>query len=127
MRVAIVGVCAAGKTTLVEGLKEAGVDAYNVAQEHSCIKKFWNRKFPELLIMIDATLPAIKKRRFVTWDESRLKVQHERLSDARANADLYIQTDFLSKEEVLQIAINFIRGKSNVRSNNRGFTERSRN
>jgi len=125
MLVAIVGVCASGKTTLVKGLREAGVDAYNVAQEHSCIKKFWNRKKPDVLIMIDATLPAIKKRRFVTWDEDRLVVQHERLRDARENANLYIQTDELSREEVLQTIINFIRGKNNVKDNDTGVKERS--
>ena len=43
MVIAIVGVCASGKTTLVQGLKTAGFNAYNVAQEHSCIKKFWNK------------------------------------------------------------------------------------
>lgn len=123
MLVAIVGVCASGKTTLVKGLREAGFDAYNVAQEHSCIKKFWNRKKPDVLIMIDATLSAIKKRRFVTWDEDRLVVQHERLRDARENANLYIQTDELSREEVLQTIINFIRGKNNVKDNNTGIKE----
>ena len=125
MLVAIVGVCASGKTTLVKGLREAGFDAYNVAQEHSCIKKFWNRKKPDVLIMIDATLSAIKKRRFVTWDENRLMVQHERLRDARENANLYIQTDELSREEVLQTIINFIRGKNNVKDNDTGVKERS--
>lgn len=125
MLVAIVGVCASGKTTLVKGLREAGIDAYNVAQEHSCIKKFWNRKKPDLLVMIDATLSAIKKRRFVTWDEKRLEIQHERLRDARENANLYIQTDELSREEVLQTIITFIRGKNDVKDNNTRFKERS--
>ncbi len=32
MRIAIVGVCASGKTNLVKGLRTAGFDAYNVAQ-----------------------------------------------------------------------------------------------
>lgn len=125
MLVAIVGVCASGKTTLVKGLREAGIDAYNVAQEHSCIKKFWNRKKPDVLVMIDATLSAIKKRRFVTWDEDRLVIQHERLRDARENANLYIQTDELSREEVLQTIIDFIRGKNDVKDNDTGFKERS--
>lgn len=125
MLVAIVGVCASGKTTLVKGLREAGIDAYNVAQEHSCIKKFWNRKKPDLLVMIDATLSAIKKRRFVTWDEKRLEIQHERLRDARENANLYIQTDELSREEVLQTIITFIRGKNDVKDNDTRFKERS--
>ena len=67
MRIAIVGVCASGKTTLVAGLRAAGYDAYNVAQEHSCIHDFWNKHHPDVLVMIDATLPAIHKRRLVYW------------------------------------------------------------
>ncbi len=111
MRIAVVGVCAAGKTTLVQGLKDAGFDAYNVAQEHSCIRAFWNKHKPDVLVMIDATLPAIKKRRRVSWTEERLVVQHERLKDARAHADLYIQTDDLSAAEVLDKVVAFLREK----------------
>ena len=112
MSIAIVGVCASGKTTLVKGLKQAGFDAYNVAQEHSCIKKFWNKHQPEFLIMIDADLPAIKKRRLVYWDESRLAAQHERLRDAMEHADLYIQTDALSAEQVLAKVVAFVESKN---------------
>ena len=54
MRIAIVGVCASGKTTLVAGLRAAGYDAYNVAQEHSCVHDFWAKKNPDMLVMIDA-------------------------------------------------------------------------
>lgn len=109
MRIAVVGVCASGKTTLVSGLRNAGFDAYNVAQEHSGIRKFWDKHHPDLLVMIDATLPAIKKRRLVYWDEERLKVQHERLADAQAHADLYIQTDSLDAQQVLQKVIAFVK------------------
>ena len=108
MKIAVVGVCASGKTTLVQGLQEAGYDAYNVAQEHSGVHDFWSKRHPDILVMIDATLPAIKKRRVVYWDEERLHVQHQRLSDARAHADLYIQTDALTAEEVRQKVIDFI-------------------
>lgn len=114
MLIAIVGVCASGKSTLVKALKEAGYNAYNVAQEHSCIKKFWSRWNPDLLIMLDASLDAIKKRRTVSWDRQRLIVQHERLQNAKENADLYIHTDMLGKEEVLQTVIDFIRRNDNV-------------
>lgn len=113
MLIAIVGVCASGKSTLVNGLKARGYNAYNVAQEHSCIKKFWNRWRPDFLIMIDAGLLAIQKRRMVTWNEERLAVQHERLRDAREHADLYIQTDALHEEEVLEMVINFVRRHTN--------------
>ena len=111
MIIAIVGVCASGKTTLVRALKTAGFKAYNVAQEHSCIKKFWNKHEPDVLIMIDAGLAAIKKRRLVYWDESRLQAQHERLRDARAHADLYLQTDDLTEQEVLEKVIAFIKAQ----------------
>ena len=109
MKIAIVGVCASGKTTLVAGLKAAGFDAYNVAQEHSGIHRFWDKHPPDILVMIDATLPAIKKRRIVYWDEERLVVQHARLADARAHADLYLQTDALDAAQVLAKVIAFIR------------------
>ncbi len=111
MRIAIVGVCASGKTTLVAGLRKAGYDAYNVAQEHSCVHNFWQKHHPDLLVMIDARMPAIHKRRVVYWDEDRLNVQHQRLADARAHADLYIQTDDYSAQEVLQQVIDFIQRK----------------
>ena len=108
MKIAVVGVCASGKTTLVEGLREEGYDAYNVAQEHSGVHDFWNKRHPDVLVMIDATLSAIQKRRVVYWDEDRLRVQHQRLADARAHADLYIQTDALTAEQVRKTVIDFV-------------------
>ncbi len=106
MRIAIVGICASGKTTLVRGLREAGYDAYNVAQEHSCIHDFWNKHH-----MIDATLAAVHKRRVVYWGQDRIDMQHERLADARKHADLYIQTDHLDAEAVKNKVINFLKTK----------------
>ena len=111
MRIAVVGVCASGKTTLVAGLRAAGYDAYNVAQEHSCIHDFWNKHHPDLLVMIDATLPAILKRRKVYWGEERLVTQHRRLADARAHADLFLQTDALDANHVLASVIEFIKAR----------------
>ena len=114
MRVAVVGVCASGKTTLVAGLREAGYDAYNVAQEHSCVHDFWNKKHPDVVIMIDARMPAIHKRRKVYWDEDRLVTQHKRLADARAHADLYIQTDELDAKAVLAQTVAFLKKKTPI-------------
>lgn len=108
MRIAVVGVCASGKTTLVKGLKDAGYDAYNVAQEHSGIHNFWNKHHPDILVMIDATLPAIKKRRLVYWDQERLDVQHKRLADAKAHANIFIQTDAYNADEVREQVIDYI-------------------
>ncbi|WP_294157680.1 AAA family ATPase [uncultured Selenomonas sp.] len=113
MRIAIVGICASGKTTLVRGLREAGYDAYNVAQEHSCVHDFWNKKHPDVLVMIDATLPTVKKRRVVYWGQDRIDTQHKRLADAKAHADLYIQTDDLDAAAVRQKVIDFLETREN--------------
>lgn len=123
--IAVVGVCVSGKTTLVKRLQELGLEAYNVAQEHSGIKKLWNRRQPDILVMLDADLPAIRKRRSVPWDEDRLAVQRERLRDAKQHADLFIQTDLLSKEDVVQIVLDYIRrdvqyGQNNSRGSEEG-------
>ena len=109
MRVAVTGVCASGKTTLVHNLRHENVDAYNVAQEHSLVKTLWNKKNPDLLVMLDATLPIIKLRRSVPWGEERLVAQHERLKNAKENANIFIQTDQLSKEEVTGQVLDYIK------------------
>lgn len=114
MIIAVVGVCASGKSTLVKGLRGAGFNAYTVAQEHSCIKTFWDKHKPDCLIFLDAALPVIERRRHVRWRQDRLDIQHERLEDARANADLYVQTDSFSEEEVLQKVIAFLRRDTDV-------------
>ena len=108
MNIAIVGVCASGQSTLAAGLRQAGFNAYTIAQEHSCIHKFWQKHHPDVLVMIDATMPAIRKRRIVPWGEERLRVQHRRLADARAHADLYIQTDELDASAVRERVISFL-------------------
>ncbi|WP_306341162.1 hypothetical protein [Propionispora sp. 2/2-37] len=109
----VVGVCASGKTTLVANLDKLGINANNCAQEHSQIKQLWKKKQPDILVMLDATLATIRTRRNVPWGEERLLVQRERLSDARKHADLFIQTDDLTREEVAQAVIDYIRGKQN--------------
>lgn len=115
MRVVVAGVCSSGKTTLVKSLQEAGIDAYNVAQEHSGIKKLWNKKNPDILVVLDAKLTSIRKRRIVPWGEERLVVQRERLVDAYQHADLYLQTDELSREDVVQNVLEYIRRNSHAK------------
>lgn len=109
MRVVVVGVCASGKTTLVKHLREHGVDAHNVAQEHSGIRRLWSKKNPDLVIMLDAALPTLQKRRSFAWGEERLIAQRERLQDAKIHANLYLPTDNLNRDEVLQTVMDFIR------------------
>jgi len=125
--IAIVGVCASGKTTLVKRLQELGINAYNVAQEHSGIRKLWNKKHPDVVVMLDVTLPTVRKRRNVSWGEDRLAAQRQRLQDAREHADLFIQTDSLTKEEVVQTVLAYIGRTDNGQNHSRGFEEGPRN
>lgn len=114
MRLVVVGPCASGKTTLVGNLRKLGIDAHNVAQEHSGVKKLWRKKCPDVLVMLDASLAAIRKRRAVPWGEERLVAQRERLSDAKANANLYLYTDELTADEVAQAVLAHIRRSDGV-------------
>lgn len=111
MKVAITGVCASGKTTLVQELCRRQIDAFSVPQEHSAVPSLWQKKEPDVLILLDATLPAIQTRRQVFWGEERLAAQHERLKNARAHADLFLQTDHLSRSEVVAKVLDYLHGQ----------------
>jgi len=109
MRVVVAGVCVSGKTTLVKSLRDLGIDAHNVAQEHSTVKKLWNHREPDILVVLDAQLKTIRQRRSVPWGEERLAVQRQRLCDAFEHADLYIPTDELSREDIVSSVLEHIR------------------
>lgn len=99
--IAIVGVCAAGKSTLAAGLKSLGYEAFSIAQEHSVVRALWERKNPDLLVMLDAKWETTKGRRpDITYGPERLGAQHERLRIARERCDLYLPTDDLTIEQV---------------------------
>jgi hypothetical protein len=111
MRISIVGPCASGKTVLAERLQALGYDAHECAQEHSYVPTMWQRiAKPDVLIYLDASLPTIAERRSADWSEEYLAQQNLRLSHARQHCHLYIPTDGLSEEEVLQRALDFLRG-----------------
>ena len=107
--VGIVGVCASGKSTLVAGLEAHGIRTRHIAQEHSYVKDMWKRiTNPDILIFIDASYPVTLKRRQFNWTEADWLEQQRRLKHAREHADLYIDTDGLSIEQVLTIVIAFV-------------------
>lgn len=110
MRIAVVGPCASGKTALVERLRELGYEARECVQEHSYVPTMWQKiSKPDVLIYLDVSLPFIAERRTADWSEEYLAKLNHRLSHARQHCDLYIQTDGLSKEEVLERALGFLR------------------
>lgn len=110
LKIGIVGPCAAGKTTLIAGLKQAGFDARHIAQEHSYVPNMWQRiTNPDVLIYLDVSYPLTITRRKMDWTVEEYNVQLERLGHARQHADLYIHTDALQPEEVLEQVLAFLR------------------
>lgn len=107
-RVTIVGPCASGKTTLVAHLRERGLDAHAVAQEHSGVSYLWQLADPDLLIFLDVDLPTTAARRQREWPAALYETQHERLAHARQHADLYLDSSALSAEEVAERVAAFV-------------------
>lgn len=111
LRLAVVGPCAAGKSTLIEGLKRHGYQARHVAQEHSYVPEMWKLlASPDVLIFLDVSYQVSKQRTDSSRQEKIFNKQLERLSHAREHADLTIQTDQLSPEEVLDQVLGYLGG-----------------
>ncbi len=109
MKLVLVGPCAAGKTTLANALCSLGYDAHDIAQEHSHVQRMWRVVArPDVLIYLDASLPTINSRLHVNWEQSYLDEQHRRLANARENAHFRLDTDPLSREEVLARVLEFL-------------------
>jgi guanylate kinase len=105
LRVVIVGPCASGKSTLLSGLRARGFNgARVVAQEHSGVRDLWKlRGRPDCLIYLDAKLATIALRQHRSdWTEEYLAEQQRRLQQARDDCDLYLATDELTIEAVLE-------------------------
>jgi guanylate kinase len=112
--IGVVGPCASGKSTLIAGLTRLGYRTRHIAQEHSYVKDMWQRLTnPDILIFLDVAYPTTCQRRKLDWTESDWQEQQHRLSHAKAHADLYLDTNKLSIEEVLNKAIEFIHTRNN--------------
>lgn len=110
-QIVIVGPCASGKTTLVRGLWARGyAGARVVAQEHSGVIDLWKmRNQPDVLIYLDAQLATIAARQHRTdWTVEYLSEQQRRLSSAFSACDLYLSTDDLSPQDVLDRVVKFL-------------------
>lgn len=105
-RILVVGVCTAGKSTLVRALRERGHQAYSVAQEHSSVPGLWRLRKPDHVVYLDVNYDAAKRRRRIFWDDDRLRLQRERLRDVRTHAHLVIDTSHLTCEQVLDMVLS---------------------
>jgi len=105
-RVGVVGVCASGKSTLVEALVRLGYDARQCGQEHSYIPDMWQRLTrPEVLIYLDASPQVALQRRAMHSRGRDHAAQRDRLAHAREHCQVYIDTDPLTPEQVLDVAV----------------------
>ncbi len=110
LRVAVVGPCSSGKSTLTNALKAAGYQARHPAQEHSYVATMWQRLTqPDVLIYLDVDYPNMRSRRpHIDGGPQRLAEQHHRLRHAREHCDFYLDTSGLSMAEVETAVFNFL-------------------
>ena len=109
IKIGVVGPCGAGKSTLIASLKKHGYDVKHIAQEHSYVAYMWRRiTNPDILIFLDVSYELSTRRRRLNWTEAEYAEEHYRLRDARQHADLYIDTNNLTPQQVLQRALAFL-------------------
>jgi deoxyadenosine/deoxycytidine kinase len=111
--VGVVGPCGSGKSTLIAGLEQQGYPCRHIAQEHSYVPAMWQKiAKPDILIFLDASFPVSTARRKLTWQKNDHEEQYRRLGHARLHANLVIDTDELSPEQVLNKALHFLKGSN---------------
>jgi len=104
--IGVVGVCASGKSTLVKGLNQQGYQCRHIAQEHSYVPDMWNRLTrPDILIFLQVAYETTLKRKNLNWTRKEYETQLERLQHARQNAQIIIETDLLTPEELISRAV----------------------
>jgi adenylate kinase family enzyme len=101
LRVAIVGTCGSGKTTVADQLREWGYDAFAVGQEHSIVSDLWRRRSPDALIVLEVDYPTLQARRGESWPRALYDEQLGRLEDARSHATVVIDTSQDSLSQTL--------------------------
>ena len=110
MKIGVVGPCGAGKSSLVAGLKAEGFLVRHIAQEHSYVPDMWKRLTnPAILIYLDVSYENTIRRRKLDWTYAEYAEQLRRLCHARQHADLYLDTNALTLDEVLATALIYIK------------------
>lgn len=104
--IGIVGVCASGKSTLISELQRLGYSCRHIAQEHSYVPYMWQRLTdPDVLIYLSASYETTITRKKLNWTRSEYQTQLDRLIHARQGAHIFIETDQLSVQELVNTAI----------------------
>lgn len=113
MLVGLVGPCGAGKSSLAAVLKGESFATRHIAQEHSYVPDMWKRLTnPDLLIYLDVSYENTIRRRSLDWTYSEYAEQLHRLRHARQYADLVVDTNPLTLENVRLIVVEFVKSHS---------------
>jgi guanylate kinase len=108
--IGVVGPCGSGKSTLIAGLERYGYTCRHIAQEHSYVQSMWQKiGRPDILIFLEASFPISTARRKLRWQKEDHDEQLRRLSHARQHANLVIDTNELTSDQVLQKALNYLK------------------
>lgn len=108
-QIAVVGPCGSGKSTLARQLRARGYRVREPAQEHSGVPDMWRRLAdPDVLVYLDAELSTIAQRRRIQWGQDYLDELNRRLWHAREHAHLYLPTDRLTPEQILNRVEQFL-------------------
>lgn len=109
LKIGLVGVCGAGKTTLTERLKAYYPYIRQIAQEHSYVPDMWQRLVdPDVLIYLSVSYPLTLQRKSFTWKKDEYNKQEYRLRHAYEHADLHVDTDNLTPDEILDMVLAFL-------------------
>jgi len=110
MRIGVVGPCTSGKSTLISNLgRIQGIELRHIAQEHSYVQSMWQRiSKPDQLIFLDVSYPVTLQRKSLNWTEAEYQEQLRRLTHARQHANLYIMTDGLTPQQVMERVLAFL-------------------
>lgn len=108
--IGIVGPCGSGKSTLLAGLTKYGYACRHIAQEHSYVPAMWQKiTKPDILIYLNASFPVSTARRQLNWQKEDHDEQLRRLQHARQHAHLFVDTDHLTPEQVLQTVLDYLK------------------
>jgi len=111
--IGVVGPCGSGKSTLIAGLAAQGYACRHIAQEHSYVPAMWQIiSKPDILIFLHASFSISTARRKLNWQVKDYEEQFRRLSHAQEHAHIIIDTDDLTPEQVLQIALDYLNGRT---------------
>jgi len=107
--IGVVGVCGSGKSELVRRLIAQGYNARHIAHEHSHAPDMWRKiTNPDVLIFLEVSYPLTLERKKFDWSKREYEIELERLRHARQHADLFVDTDVLTPEEVLRRVLDFL-------------------